>query len=252
MSLLSLPTANSKLKKSLGLGYWPVGLSLAPYNVSGHNVCTWAVGCTDPCVGGEKSGLAQAYDSIMEARIKKTKWFFSHRSEFMETLATEIFGQWRTARRRGLTLALRLNVFSDLEWRTIRHRDGWTIFDVLDDCPGVKCYDYTKSIRRAWREHTTEYRTRWTTVFSMSPANHEDCQEFLREGGSVAIPFTARMHELPKWHSGYRVVDGDQHDLLFLQPKNRIIGLSAKGALRTDNSEGFAIQPQDNVTFGGW
>ena len=253
MSLLSPPDSNVKLSKSQGLGYLPYGLSLAPADLSGRNVCAWStVGCVNPCVGGERSGRAKFLPEIMVARIRKTRWYFDDRAGFMEQLAKEIEAAHRKAQRQSLNLALRLNVFSDLEWRLIKHPAGWTIFDAIDELPGTRVYDYTKSIRRATRELTTDYKTRWHNVFSKSEVNHAECLEFLRQGGSVAIPFAARMHALPRWHDGYRVVDGDLHDLLFLQPKNRVVGLAAKGALKKDNPEGFAVMPRDNVTLGGW
>ena len=256
-TLLSGPDSNAKLAASQGLGYYPVGLSLAPHKLSGYNVCSHATdGCnpiTGGCIGGDKSGRAKFQANIIPARVRKTRMLFQHRDEFLDLLWADVQAAHRKAQRDGLCLALRLNVFSDLDWRTgFRHSAGWGIFDKLDTLDNVQVYDYTKIIRRAYRELSGGYKTPWTTVFSRSERNEAECLEFLKSGGSVAIPFVVPKHETPAFHDGWKVVDGDEHDLLFLRPKNRIIGLSAKSALKTENDYGFAIEPRDNVTFGGW
>jgi len=56
-------------------------------------------------------------------------------------------------------------------------------------------------------------------------------------GGNVAIVFRK---ELPETYKGYKVVNGDEHDLRFLDPQNVIVGLKAKGKAKIDFS-GFVL-----------
>ena len=46
-------------------------------------------------------------------------------------------------------------------------------------------------------------------------------------------------YKLPQWR-GINVTDGDKDDLRFLDPKNSVVGLYAKGDAKKDNS-GFVI-----------
>lgn len=46
---------------------------------------------------------------------------------------------------------------------------------------------------------------------------------------------------VPEHFKGYRVIDGDAHDLRFLDPKGVVVGLKAKGAARRDTS-GFMVK----------
>jgi hypothetical protein len=46
--------------------------------------------------------------------------------------------------------------------------------------------------------------------------------------------------KLPKKYLGRKVIDGDETDLRFLDPKNSIVGLIAKGKARYDQS-GFVV-----------
>jgi len=46
--------------------------------------------------------------------------------------------------------------------------------------------------------------------------------------------------QLPGTYKGYKVINGDEHDMRFTDPKNVIVGLTAKGEAKTDQS-GFVI-----------
>lgn len=56
-------------------------------------------------------------------------------------------------------------------------------------------------------------------------------------GGNVAMVFD----KVPKTFKGYKVIDGDESDLRFLDEKNVIVGLKAKGKGKKDTS-GFVIK----------
>lgn len=242
--LLSVPESNAKLKSSLGYGYLPFGLGLAPHTLSGHNVCPQSTPqCRADCVA--HAGLAGVFQTINAARMEKTKRLFSDRALFLAELYDDVWKAYRQAKKQGVRLALRLNTFSDLEWRkSIAHPvTGWTIFDRLEEIasPGeIVVYDYTKVTRRATREIYHHSRIPWHLVYSRSERNEAQCLEHLQAGGKVSIVFNAKKHELPTSWNGFPVIDGDIHDLHFLHPAGSVIGLAAKGTAR-GKTNGFIV-----------
>ena len=74
-------------------------------------------------------------------------------------------------------------------------------------------------------------------TFSLNEINYNDSMDVLNNGGNVAIVFR---NQLPKTYKGFNVVNGDLHDLRFLDPRNSIVGLKAKGKAKTDTS-GFVL-----------
>ena len=64
--------------------------------------------------------------------------------------------------------------------------------------------------------------------------------DVLDRGGNVAVVF----EELPKTYGGFEVIDGDEHDLRFLDASPRIVGLLAKGRARSDIT-GFRVMKID-------
>ncbi len=85
--LLARGSTNPKMRKQADqLGILPFALSLAPYTASGAgNVCPLASpGCSAVCLN--YSGRGQM-SSIQQARIQKTRFWFSDREGFLELLA---------------------------------------------------------------------------------------------------------------------------------------------------------------------
>jgi len=74
-------------------------------------------------------------------------------------------------------------------------------------------------------------------TFSKSENNWDKCLDVLNNGGNIAAVFD----KVPDTYLGYQVIDGDKSDLRFLDPKNVIVGLKAKGKARKDTS-GFVIK----------
>ena len=52
-------------------------------------------------------------------------------------------------------------------------------------------------------------------------------------GANVAVVFK---NELPLTYKGYNVINGDESDLRYYDPKNVIIGLKAKGKAKNDKT----------------
>jgi hypothetical protein len=76
-------------------------------------------------------------------------------------------------------------------------------------------------------------------TFSRSELNEAECLQVLRAGGNVACVFET----MPETWQGYRVIDGDNHDLRHLDPRGVVVGLSPKGRKAKRDASGFVIRP---------
>ena len=74
-------------------------------------------------------------------------------------------------------------------------------------------------------------------TFSRSEVNDLDAYRLLKDGGNVAVVFK---NELPQFWNGFPVINGDDTDLRYFDPKNVVIGLKAKGKAKKDIS-GFVV-----------
>jgi hypothetical protein len=78
----------------------------------------------------------------------------------------------------------------------------------------------------------------YSLTFSRSETNETQCLEVLKRGGNVAVVF--RSKTLPTHWNGFKVINGDENDLRFLDPKGVVVGLTAKGKAKSDTS-GFVV-----------
>jgi len=219
---------NYKMSKSTDYGYLSVILYLAPYTLSGKNICPWASkGCIKGCLNLSGRGV---FDSVKQSRLNKTKYFFADRIKFLKQLDHEIKLYDKRAKRMGLKLNVRLNGTSDLVWENYKLENG---LNLMDNNPTIKFHDYTKSLERMKKQLPKNYRL----TFSKSENNHNAVQELIMTSKqNIAVVF----NKLPKRYLGRKVIDGDLNDLRFKDPLNSIVGLIAKGKARKDNS-GFVI-----------
>lgn len=96
--------------------------------------------------------------------------------------------------------------------------------------------DYTKNHLRFRRPLPANYHL----TFSRSEINEPIALDMLAQGVNVAIPFHGTMPQT--WH-GYPVVDGDDHDLRFLDPQGGyVVGLSPKGLKAKRDERGFVVR----------
>jgi len=230
MKLLS--TGNPKLLKGEKKGYMSFVLHLAPADLSGKNTCPKATaGCKAACLNTAGRGgifkKGETTNVIQQARIRKTKMFFEQRDEFMTLLSKEIQAGIKKAEKLGYIPAFRLNGTSDLSWEKYRI-DGKTIFELF---PDVQFYDYTKVNNRKV-SHIKNYHL----TFSKADGNDMDVRLAASNGLNVAAVFRS----LPETYLGRPVINGDETDLRFLDPKGVIVGLKAKGKARKDTS-GFVV-----------
>lgn len=210
-NVLSDGDDNTKLRKSnrADAGYLTFGLSLAPAWSSGYNVCSHATTCADTCIF--YAGRAR-FPQVQDARIARTRLLFEKRAIFLAMLEANIDAAQRKAERRGLVLAVRLNVFSDRPWER-------TAPELFANFPRVQFYDYTKVPGR-------NPPSNYDLTFSRSESNEADCLAEFGRGLNVAVVFAGDKPAL--WH-GIPVVSGDANDLRFLDPRGVVIGLKARG-----------------------
>lgn len=248
-TLLSIG-ADAKTVKGESRGYRTAVLYLAPHTLSGRNVCSHATpGCIASCLNLSGRGV---FNSVQEARVRRTHFFFERRAEFLTQLYEEIRAHWQSCLHAGMIPVVRLNGTSDLPWESFKIHAGQNIFEL---CPGVRFYDYTKNTKRAVFSMRKDWPTNYRLVLSRSESNHDACLAHLRAGGNVAMVFAGkRSTPLPDFwsHRDYTaksamndvsvpIIDGDKDDLRFLDPSPCIVGLRAKGPAKKDQS-GFVIR----------
>jgi hypothetical protein len=216
-----LTTANYKTIKGEKLGVLTGILYLAPAKISGYEVCPRrSKGCTAACLYTAGMG---AFSTVQHARINKTKLFFEDRENFLTQLKKDIKALVKKANKLNFKPAVRLNGTSDIEW--IR-------FGIMEEFPEVQFYDYTKVLSRLKDKIPANYNI----TFSKSETNEMDCRWALNLGFNVAVVFK----QLPKTYLARPVVNGDETDVRFEDARGVIVGLTAKGKAKKDNS-GFVV-----------
>ncbi len=227
MKLLS--TANPKIQKGAKLGYLSFILHLAPATLSGKETCPKrTAGCTAACLNTAGRGgmfkRGENTNMIQQARIRKTKMFFEDRDAFMAQLIKDIRLGIKQAAKLGLTPVFRLNGTSDLAWEKYEAASGKNIFELFDY---VQFYDYTKVLGRKVADIKNYHLT-----FSAADGNDADVARAVAQGMNVAAVFD----KLPETYMGRPVINADDTDLRFLDPKGVIAGLKAKGRAKKDNT----------------
>lgn len=229
---------NTKTEKGEKLGYLTLILHLIPSNKNSHgvNLCPYSSPeCVKLCLN--ESGLGDVFPTVQNARKRKTDEFLNDRVAFLKKLIEEIEAYRLKAKKEKLTLCIRLNGTSDIQWSKIK-LEGKNIFEHF---PTVQFYDYTKNPFIAL--YSLDQKN-YHVTFSWSGENQELCENMLERGLNVAVPFMVKKgNPLPKKFYGYRVIDGDETDLRFLDKKKSIVGLRVKGnKQKKETKHGFIIQ----------
>lgn len=242
-ALLTRPEAQPKAVKGEKLGVITFVLHLAPADLSGHEVCSMRTeACTFFCLNTAGRGR---FDSVQNARIRKTQLYFTDRALFMALLISDIRKAIRYAKRRGMKAAFRLNGTSDIPWHRVAIVDnGVNYANVMELFPGEQFYDYTKVAKRLLRETLPR---NYSLTFSLTEDNDMVAAQVLARGGNVAAIFRNRkLVERLLAASSYSIggftaplVDGDETDLRFLDPAGSIIALYAKGTKAKGDKSGM-------------
>lgn len=228
-----LTKSNAKLEKSIDYGWRSFGLHLAPYKLSGKNLCSHASkGCIESCLNTSGHGNSHR---VQVSRIQKTKFFLERRDEFLARLFREITAKINTAAKTKQKVSFRLNLTSDVSWESVKYLGK----SFMEHFPDVQFMDYTKDDERMLRFIQGKLPKNYHLTFSRAEDNQTACKIISGCGGNLAVVFRGK---LPKKYLGKQVINGDRHDLRFLDKKNVIVGLVAKGRGKKDET-GFVLEP---------
>jgi hypothetical protein len=228
MKYLSIGNNAKTIKSDNGGEYLTAIMYLAPADtVKGINVCPTAelAGCKAACLYSAGRG---AFSNVQQARIKKTEAFRDNSIAFVDQLAVDIAEALKKANKLSVKLAVRLNGTSDIAWENQKGSDGLSL---MDKFPLVQFYDYTKLPSR-------KVPSNYHLTVSYSAANAKYADKASKTTHNIAVVF--RDSNLPRTFLGRTVINGDTTDLRFLDVKNVIVGLYAKGKAKQD-STGFVV-----------
>jgi hypothetical protein len=125
------------------------------------------------------------------------------------------------AARKGFTPAIRFNGTSDVL--------PLELVEIMGEFPMVQFYDYTKNAKSAYRWAKGEYPENYHLTYSASEnTSTQQAVRMLTHGINVAVVFS----ELPERWFFAEVVDGDETDARFLDPKGVVVGLTVKGKVK--------------------
>ena len=224
ISYLGSVAQSKKMKLSYENGTMTYCVYLAPADMSGYNVCPNSKYCREFCLNGSGQNkcdeLARGVEGskINQSRIKKTRMFHEHKADFMHLLIHEIKKYKKQAESKGMGFSVRLNGTSDLS--PLAYRDPETGKNILELFPDVQFYDYTKVPTRI---KLMQQYPNYDLTLSYNGYNWDECEQFLNEGGKVAVVFFDE--KLPKSYHGFPIVDGNAYDMRYLDPAKHIIGL---------------------------
>lgn len=265
MRLKLLTVGNYKTAKGEARGYLTGILHLAPFNLSGFNVCPMAeiAGCVKACLntagrGGIAKGGLVTHDSVkdgtrtnkvQEARIRRTRLFLENRAEFMSQLHGDIVRLRDQARKMGLKLAIRLNGTSDIRWEDIPYNAfPFRYPNIFARFPDVRFYDYTKIPNRLRALDIPNYSLTfsYSGIKEFAPYVQRAIENY---GGKVNVAvvfgkFPSSLYyrdALPSFLRDRKIIDGDENDLRFLDPPGCVIALKAKGQAKKDTT-GFVVR----------
>lgn len=192
---------------------------LAPYNLSGRNVCPMGEHCAPHCLnesGHNKIEKFSSKNTIEKSRIKKTNLFYDDRETFMKLLIYEIAKEQRYAISHGMDFAVRLNGTSDLSPVAYKY-NGMNILEIF---PTIQFYDYTKVPNRF---NLLSVYQNYDITFSFDGYNWDDCEYYLKRGGKVAVVFESKV--FPTSFKGFPLVDAHDYDMRYLDPKGHVCWL---------------------------
>lgn len=195
-----MTTNAAKTAKGESLGYLTGILYLQP----NAQLCPASTpACRAACLVGAGRGR---FDNVQKARAEKTASFHADHVAFGTAVTEAVEALCRKANRVGLRPAVRLNGTSDIA--PIVFADAYAAARDL----GAVSYEYTK------RRDVTRVESH--TTYSLAAPDSP-----IVEGQANAQVFDIqRGKPLPAEYRGYRVIDGDTHDLRFLDRDQHGLG----------------------------
>ncbi len=192
------------------------------YLLPGREICHNYKNCISTCFfNSGRLGLNQT------ALFRRSNLYRTNKKLFSQILERDIINLIIEAERYNLKAAFRLNGTSDIDMQQ---------FGLIEKYPEVQFYDYTKDYYRR-SKHKNYYLT---YSYDGTDEGLKECAHILNcEIGNIAVidtdfdDFSSRMLvqrsiDVTSCH----LVDGDAHDLRFLDQGNSIVRLKAKGKLK--------------------
>ena len=226
-----------------------------PANGSGEwNDCPFAsLGCTMACLNTSgHGGIGLDQDNLNDvqiARLKRSAFFHTRRSEFWEMLIRDIDRLIRKAKKLGLMPAVRLNGTTDVKWEsTPVVINGVKIANnIMELYSDVIFYDYT-----AWPYAKRPNETlplNYHLTFSRKENNDSQIADNISHGRNVTvvvdIPSRDKTTAIPTTWREIPTHDADKSDFRPNDPIGRILILrykSAKASSLADAMEsGFVV-----------
>jgi len=253
---------SAKAIKARGFGYLNAIHYLAPGSLSGRNLCAHASpACLAACLGwhsGQAAMVAKESDlnSVRSSRIEKANRFMTSRADYMLDVTRATALAARKAKAAGLKLCVRLNGSSDIAWEgisvTLDHKEAARLARIVRRpiaagryanlmalFPWLDFVDYTKNPARMRKTRGAHWPKNYSLTFSRSESNETEAVALLAEGFNVAVVFSG---SLPRRWQGFRVINGDLHDLRHLDPRGVVVGLIPKGRKAKRDESGFVVR----------
>lgn len=221
ISYLGGVATSVKLAHSKTVNVATYGVYLAPYDLSGYNVCPNCKHCKDTCLnasGQSMIDILSGRNKIVNSRIKKTKLFFENKELFMNILVSEITLEKAKWEARDFFFSVRLNCTSDIDISKFM-LNGKNITEIF---PTVMFYDYTKVYSHL--DNVTKY-SNYDLTYSYNGYNDKTCKQALERGIRIAVVFEDK---LPNKFNGVPVINGDLSDYRPNDGKSVIVGLKLK------------------------
>lgn len=238
-------TAKMVLNEKVG-GVITYNIYLAPWKlagfINGHeiNVCPRGEHCALYCLNASGHNKAEILyrgienSRINNARIKKTRLFYTDRELFMRIMIFEMKSAMRYAAKRDMEFSVRLNCTSDISPLAFKIEGK----NVLELFPNVQFYDYTKVENRF--NLVREYPN-YNLTFSYDGFNWDNCALFLENGINVAVVFESDV--VPVAYKGYPVIDMTKTDLRYKDPQGGFVGYLHYHRSANDYKSGKYIRP---------
>lgn len=242
--LLSCGLNAKTVKGDKRMNYATAIMYLSPSDsVSGVNVCANAkrAKCETGCLFSAGRGQMNV---VQNARIRKTEWWRDNRDTFLDALVRHIENFVKWCEKKNVKPAVRLNGTSDIPFELYSvTRNGVRHDNVMTAFPEVIFYDYTKIVKRARRKLPVNYHL--TVSYSeANPSYRDEVLQTAREYDvNVAVVYRDKAsvrNVVNHGWKGFDVIDGDETDLRFTDPRGCIVALYAKGRARRDDT-GFVI-----------
>lgn len=224
---------NTKVIKGKKKGFYNGIVMLPPYKTYPYsNICPMAEinKCHGPCLSDAGMGK---WDCNKVARFRKLALLNDHPDIFEKILIKDIEAAIRKAKRENLKIAIRLNGTSDLN---IIKKFG----HIIKQYENIYWYDYTKVpkyLKLLRRKHNELSNYHLTFSYSKVKEAQEYLKQAIKTDTNIAMVIKDKSQvenlinnksKIKLHNKEYNLINGDNDDLRFLDPKNSIVLLRYK------------------------